>query len=414
VIIFWVHGAYADNWPQWRGPTYDGVSKESAVPSEWGPAKNLVWKLDLPGRGSSTPVIWGDRVFLTSMDGTNVVLLCIGTDGRERWRHKLGGGTSKRAGRFRSDEIDQASPSPSADGKHIYAFAGTGDFGCFDFDGNEVWRFNAEERYGKFQIDFGMHVTPLLYRDRLYLALLHSGGWWIIAIDKNTGRDVWKVNRPSDARAECEHSYASTCLWSDGKNEYLVVHGCDYATAHSLIDGSEIWRLGDLNPRNKYNPTLRFVASPVAVPDLIVVPSAKNGPVVAIRPEAKGSISAGSTFEQWRRPSNTPDVPSPLVHDGLVYLCRETGVLICIDAKTGKELYQQRIHSARYRASPVYADGKIFCTARDGTITVVKAGPQFELLATNVLTDVMAASPAIANGRIYLRGFKALYAIGKD
>jgi len=193
------------------------------------------------------------------------------------------------------------------------------------------------------------------------------------------------------------------------------VHGCDYATAHRLTDGSEIWRLGDLNPAVGYNRTLRFVASPVAVDDLIVVPSAKNGPVVGVKPDAKGAIATGSPFEQWRRPHNTPDVPSPLVRDGLVYLCRETGVLICMEAKTGKQLYEERLHRAaraRYRASPVYADGKIYCTARDGTVTVVKAGPTFQQLAVNHLADDIASSPVISNGRIYLRGFRALYAIG--
>ena len=153
---------------------------------------------------------------------------------------------------------------------------------------------------------------------------------------------------------------------------------------------------------------------PVAAPDVIVVPSAKNGPVVGVKPDARGVIRAGDPQEEWRRPQNTPDVPSPLVYGGLVYLCRERGAegLLCLDGKTGKEMYSQRLHSARYRASPVYADGKVYLTARDGVFTVVKAGPKFESLAENQLPDQFAASPAISNGRIYLRGFKALYAIG--
>src|SRR5262249_45826430 len=152
-------------------------------------------------------------------------------------------------------------------------------------------------------------------------------------------------------------------IWRKGADAYVVVHGNDYTTAHRLTDGSEIWRLGDLNPKSKYNFTLRFVASPVATEDLIVVPSAKNGPVVGVKPNASGMIEPGSQYEQWRRPNNTPDVPSPLVHDGLVYLCRENGNLICLDAKTGKENYQERTHNTRHRASPVYADGKIYLTA---------------------------------------------------
>ncbi len=401
--------ARAENWPQWRGPDGDGISQETGLPSEWSASKNLAWKAPLPGMSGATPVVWGDHIFLTSEDGGNVVLLCFRTDGSQLWKRPLA--TGKR--RYRADEGSQASPSPSTDGEHVYAFAGTGDFACFDFAGNEVWHFNAQDRYGRFRIQWGMHVTPLLHGDRLYLALLHSGGWTVAALDKATGREVWKIKRDSDARQECEQSYASPVLWHKGDQAYLVVHGNDYTTAHRLSDGHEIWRLGDLNPQSHYNATFHLVASPVATPDLIVVPTAKNGPVVAVKPEAHGMITAGSRFEQWRRPRNTPDVSSPLVHDGLVYLCREEGTLLCLDAKTGKEHYQTRLHTARYRASPVYADGKIYLTSRDGWVSVVKAGPRFELLATNQLHDEMAASPVVANGRIYFRGYDALYAVSE-
>jgi outer membrane protein assembly factor BamB len=399
----------AENWPQWRGASHDGVSQETGLATQWGEGKNILWKLPMPGWGMATPAIWGDRLFVPSQDKNDLVLLCVSTDGKVLWKYKLG--TSTRIAR--TDEGNGASASPCTDGKHVWAFAGSGELACLDFQGNEVWKFNTQERYGKFNIQFGMHSTPLLHGDRLYLQLIHSAGAWVIAIDKATGKDVWKVARKSDGRAECEHSYASPCLWQNGKDAYLITHGNDYAIAHRLEDGSEIWRVGGLNPKEKYNPTLRFVASPVAVPELIVVPSAKKGPVVGLKPDASGLILAGNPYEQWRLPRDTPDVPSPLVHNGLVYLCREDGsAVMCLDAKTGKEQYAQRIHPSRYRASPVYAGGHIYLTARDGTITVAKAGPKWELVSVNRLPEQMAASPAISGGRIYLRGFDALYAIG--
>jgi outer membrane protein assembly factor BamB len=224
------------------------------------------------------------------------------------------------------------------------------------------------------------------------------------------------VARESDGYAENEHSYASPVIWHKGDEAYLITHGNDYSIAHRLSDGKEIWRVTELNAKSRYNPTLRFVASPAATPDLIVVPSAKLGPVVGVKPNASGAIKPGSEYEQWRIPKNTPDVACPLVHDGLVYLCYEArGVfLLCLDAKTGKEVYNEQLYNnrVRHRASPVYADGKIYVLARDGgTMKVVKAGPKFELLATNTLPDTFAASPAIADGRIYLRGYKTLYAI---
>jgi outer membrane protein assembly factor BamB len=401
--------ARANNWPEWRGPDHDGVSTEKGIPAEWATDKNVVWKLPMPGMGSSTPAVWGDRIFLTSAAEGDLLLLCVSTAGKELWRRKLGGGRIL----IRGGEGNGASASPSTDGKYVYAFVGSGDLACFDLDGKAIWKFNTQDRYGRFKTNFGLHTTPVLYGDRLYLALLHAGGQWVIALDKMTGAEVWKVERKSDGRDENEHSYASPVLWQNGSDAYLLVHGNDYTTAHRLRDGSELWRLGDLNPKASYNSFLRFIASPVATPELIVVPTAKNGPVVGVKPTATGTINAGGEGEQWRRPHDTPDVPSPLVHEGLVYLCRETGFLICMDAKTGQELYNQRLHSARYRASPVYADGKIYLTARDGMVTVVKAGRTFERIAENKLPDEITASPAIAGGRIYLRGFGALYAIGR-
>jgi outer membrane protein assembly factor BamB len=401
--------ARAENWPQWRGPTGDGISKETNLPTEWSATENLAWSLPLPGQGGSTPIVWGKRIFLTSADENNDLwLLCVSTEGKELWRSKLGNVRFRTFG----NEGNGASASPSTDGEHVWVFVGSGEFACFDFQGKEVWRFNAQERYGKFMIQFGMHTSPVLYGDRLYLQLIHSGGAWVIALDKNTGETVWKVARESDGVAECEHSYASPCIWHKGDKAYLITHGNDYAVAHRLENGEEIWRVGDLNPKNRYNRTLRFVASPVAVADLIVVPSAKNGPVVGLKPSATGMIRSGSPAEQWRIPNNTPDVPSPLVRDGLVYLCRETGTLICLDAKTGQQLYAASLHKQLYRASPLYADGKIYLTARDGVVSVVKAGRKFELLAVNRMNDDISASPVIADGRIYLRGFRALYAIG--
>lgn len=398
---------HAENWPNWRGPNYDGISHESNLPTTWSENSNVVWKLEMPGMGGSTPAVWDKHIFLTSQDSDNLVIVCASTDGKLLWKRQLG--TNRP---IRGDEGNGASPSPSTDGKHVIVFVGSGQLACFDFDGNEVWKFNAQDRYGRFQTQHGMHTTPLLYQDRLYMQLIHSGGAWVICLDPATGKEIWKVPRKSDGYAENEHSYASPCLWHHGADAYLITHGNDYAIAHRLTDGSEIWRVGDLNPKENYRPDLRFVASPVATQDLIVVPTAKSGAVVGVRPDASGLVTPNTTGEAWRMERNSPDVPSPLVVNGLVYLCRETGVLMCLDAKTGKQLYSQRTHTERHRASPVYGDGKVYLTARDGVVTVIKAGPTYNVLATNRLEDHFTASPAISNGRIYLRGFDSLYAIG--
>ena len=166
-------------------------------------------------------------------------------------------------------------------------------------------------------------------------------------------------------------------MYEDDQQRFLVTHGADYCIAHRLEDGGEIWRCGNLHPKGAYNKTLRFVASPACSPGLIVVPTAKKGKVIGIRPGGSGDITDSEDFVAWTLPRNTPDVPSPVIHDGLVYLCRENGNLMALDAETGKLIYEERTTRERHRSSPVYADGNLYLTARNGVVTVVRAGKDF-------------------------------------
>jgi outer membrane protein assembly factor BamB len=403
--------AFADNWPQWRGPKNDGISTEKNIPTEWGEGKNLAWTLPLPGRAGSTPCVWGDKIFLTSTvdSSDDLIAMSVSTAGKELWRKTLGKGKINARG----EEGDGASSSPSTDGKHVWFFFGSGDLACLDMDGNSVWAINTQKKYGKFDIQFGMHSTPVLFQGKLYLQLLHTKGQHVVCLDAATGDEVWKIDRKSDGKAESLHSYASPFIWTDGKDALLVTHGNDYAMGHSLKDGSEVWRVGDLNGHDmRYRNDWRFVASPLCTPDLIVVPTCKNGALVGINPHGHGTIDSESKDTIWRNKQGTPDVPCPLLIDGLLYISGENGEISCLDPKTGKTIYSEKLKRVRHRASPVYADGKIYLTNREGTVFVLKAGPKFELLATNTMKEDQTASPAIADGRIYLRGFKNLYAVG--
>jgi outer membrane protein assembly factor BamB len=299
--------ARADNWPQWRGPNFDGVSRETHLPVQWGPDNNILWRLKMPGMGASTPAVWGDRLFVTSQDDTDLVLVCASTEGKELWKRKLGSG--KRM--VRGDEGNFASASPCTDGSRVWAFVGSGELACFDFEGNEVWKVNLQERYGRFNIQFGMHSTPLLYGDRLYLQLIQTANALVIALDKSTGKEVWKIRRQSDGRAECEHSYASPCLWHNGKEAYLITHGNDYAIAHRLEDGSEIWRVGQVLYRERTHEQ-RHRASPVYADGKIYL-AARDGTVCVVK--------AGPHFELLAK-NKLPDVTtaSPAVSNGRIYL----------------------------------------------------------------------------------------------
>jgi outer membrane protein assembly factor BamB len=406
----------AEDWPQWRGAKLDGISGEKDLPTKWSQSEGIAWKLPLPGQAGATPVIFGDRIFLTSVDGSNLILMCIGTDGKELWRQTVGAGNKA----VRDDEGNFASPSPCTDGQQVWTLMGTGELACFTAGGKAVWKFNVQDRYGRLNIQFGLASTPVLDNGRLYLQLIHGDGnpatreARVVCLDGATGKEIWQVERPSDGRAECEHSYASPVLYRDGERGFLLSHGNDYIVAHDLQDGHELWRCGDLNPKGSYNPTLRFVASPVAVPGFIVVPSAKKKGVLCLKPDGTGNITDKSEFSHWRWTDGTPDVPSPLVVDGIVYLCDEGGFFSAAEAKTGELFYSKKPTArGRHRASPVYADGYIYSVGREGVVTVVKTGKEFQIVSQNDMGEPITSSPVISNGRIYLRSFNALYAIGK-
>jgi outer membrane protein assembly factor BamB len=407
-----VSSVNAENWPSWRGPWNNGISTETNLPTSWSAKENVAWRTELPGPAGATPVVWDDSIFVTSVSGNDLILQCIGADGKQKWRQTVSQGNRNARG----DEGNSAAPSPSTDGKHVWVMFGNGTLACFTVGGESVWKIDLQERYGKFRIAFGMTSTPVLDGDRLYLQLIHGEGnastreAIVAAVDARTGAALWKHDRMSDAVAECEHSYASPMLYDFGGKKFLLSHGADFVIAHDVDSGNEIWRCGNLNVKSKYDRTLRFVASPACADGIVVVPSAKRGPCVALRPDGRGDISNSAESHLWTR-EKTPDVPSPLILDDLVYLCMQDGNLYCLDRKTGEEYYFERTHRQRHRASPVYAGGHIYLTARDGVISVVKVGKEFELVAQNEMGESIAASPVISNGTIYLRSFDALWAI---
>jgi outer membrane protein assembly factor BamB len=411
--------AVAENWPQWRGPKNDGHSSEKGLPSEWGPDRNVAWRFKLPGQGESTPCVWDDRIFLTSSAGSDVVLMCVGTDGKEKWRRPLSNTGEDRNG---PDRASDASASCSTDGKHVWSYVGgkqTGKLTCHDLDGNPVWEKNLQD-YGKFSIQFGTHWTPVLYKGRLYLQVMHRAAQKLVCLEAASGKEVWQVERPGadnppKTKTESPDVYASATIWEGQGGPLLVAHGNDYCTGHRLENGEEVWRVAGLNPTS--NRAWRFVSCPMVSPDLIVVPSCKNGPTVGFNPVgAKGTIEPGNPAELWRLTSSqvtTPDVPTPLRVGDIVYIVAAGGGITALDAKTGARHYSgQPTTRGLHRASPVFADGKIYVAGREGGTAVVKAGPKYELVATNTLPDKFYACPVVSGGRIYLRGYDSLWAIG--
>ncbi|MEK6281398.1 MAG: PQQ-binding-like beta-propeller repeat protein [Acidobacteriota bacterium] len=407
IVMFSFAVAHAENWPQWRGPTLNGVSNEKNLPVKWTTDENINWKLAMPGWSGSTPIIWRDRIFLNVADGDNLYLWAVDrTKGALVWKQLLGGGNVKMR------KQNMSSPSPVTDGKSVYVMTGTGVLKAFNFTGKELWTRDIQKDYGEFGLNWGYASSPLLFEDSLYVQVLHGmktdDPSYVLRIDRKTGKTIWKVERPTNAVRESPDSYTTPGVLRVGKTVEIVISGGDCVTGHDPATGKELWRANGLNPDN--NPSYRLVASPVIFEDIIYAPS-RVKPLLAFRAGGRGDITSSHLL--WSSP-NGPDVPTPVTDGKYFYVVNDRGVMWCLDAKTGKEIYgPERIKTGTYSSSPVLADGRIYVTNEDGLTSVVKAGPTFEILAENPLNDYCLSSPAISDGQILIRTATNLYSIGK-
>lgn len=404
----------AENWPQWRGPALNGVSGEKNLPIKWTTEENVTWKLEMPAWSGSTPIIWGNYLFLNASEGESnktvkgdIYFWCVDrTKGTTLWKKLLGSGDVKMR------KQNMSSPSPVTDGRSVWVLTGTGVLKAFDFKGKELWTRDIQKDYGSFGLNWGFASSPLLHEDSLYVPVLHGmktdDASYVLRIEKATGKTIWRVERPTPAIRESPDSYITPALLRHNGATELIISGGDCVTGHDLATGKELWRAYGLNPEN--NPFYRIVNSPVVVDGMIYAGS-KNKPYMALRAGGRGDITA--SHRAWII-DNGPDVPTPVTDGKYLYIVRDNGGFLCLDAKTGKDIYPpQRLKPGTYSSSPVLADGKIYATNEEGTTVVVKAGPQFEVLAENALNDYCLSSPAISDGQIFIRTASYLYCIGK-
>ena len=399
--------ASSENWPQWRGPSLNSVSSEINLPISWSQTENIAWKLAMPAWSGSTPIIWKDYIFLNVAEGDDLYLWCVDrNEGKPLWKRKLGGGNTKRR------KQNMSSPSPVTDGNKVWVLTGTGVVKAFDFEGHELWERNLQEDYGSFGLNWGYASSPLLHEDSIYIQVLHGmrtdDPSYVLSIDKITGKNRWRVTRPTDALRESPDAYSTPTILHYQGEVQLVVVGGDYVTGHSLATGIELWRSGGLNPLR--DRAYRTVASATVEKDLIFVPSRRR-PLLAIRAGGRGDVT--ESHRAWST-NNGPDVPTPVTDGKYLYILGDRGVMWCLDIRTGKEIWgPQRARPGTYSASPVLADGKVYVTSEDGVTTVFSASSQFEILSENDLGGYTLASPAISEGQIFIRTDSHVYCIGE-
>ena len=393
-----VEGEGAKYWPRWRGPSGQGIVTTGTYRDRWSPAEGVKWKVPVPGRGHSSPVIWGDRIFLTTEydDGAKLSMLAFRrSDGRKLWETVVPTDGVEHVYRKNS----RASATAVTDGTLAYASFGTHGLAAFDFSGTLVWHTPV----GRLNNYHGSAGSPILYKDRLFIYQDHRGtestSSFVAAYDKTTGKQIWKTDRTATT------GWGTPVVIHAGDRDELIVSSQRRVHAYDPATGKELWTVGGL--------TFEVIPTPVVAEGLVICSSGRQGPTIAIRPGGSGDVT--STHVAWSSPKGSPFVPSGVVVDGILYLVNDIqSILTAHEVKTGQVLYQGRLGVAKkegFSASPIANAGKVFFTNDDGETFVLQAGREFNLLHVNTLGEQTLASPALVDGRWYFRTASSLLAI---
>jgi outer membrane protein assembly factor BamB len=422
-------GVSADDWPHWRGPASTGIASPSPLPAAWSATDNIAWQSPLEGAGVSSPIVSGNRVFVTSQAGDgrrragNHPTLTQGGDpkaagevslqrrsraevafiveafdrvsGKRLWIHDV-----KPEGELPPvhDKHNLASASPVTDGERVYAWFGTGQLVALDVSGKPVWSKNLAKEYGAFDIQWGHASSPVLFQDSIILLCYHSPASYIVALDKRTGAVKWKVDK-----AAGQESYSSPIVVSGPAGNELIVNSNSGVESFDPATGKSLWTYPEVN---------RFPI-PVAMVDngiLYLSRGYRSSPFMAIRLGGRGDIT--NSHVVWRIPTGGPYVSSLLHYQGVIYMSTDNGILSAVDASNGQRLWQERV-GGTFSASPIAGDGKIYFVSEGGETVVIKAGKTFEVIARNQLDGHFVASPAAGGGRVFLRADDRIYAVGK-
>lgn len=422
----------AADWPQWRGPQGTGVAPDTALPLRWSRSENIAWKAPLAGLGVSTPIVSGERVFVTSQVGAGVrrpgdhPRLVQGGDAAAAGERALGASRPARGdetafvveafarpdgkrlwerripadGRLPGvhEKHNLATPSPVTDGTLVYAWFGTGQLVALDMNGTIVWQRHLAREIAPFDVSWGHASSPALHGDLLYLLCDHPGASYLLALDKATGKERWKVDR-----GKGRSSYSTPLVIETSRGAELVVNSSERVDGYDAKTGALLWHYGGAN---------RFPIPVPTVHDGIIYMSRgyRSGPYFALRTGGRGDLAAEHVV--WQVPTGAPYVSSLLHLDGRVYMANDVGVLTAVDAASGERIWQERVPGV-FSASPIGGAGHVFFASEGGVTFVVKNGEKPEVVARNDIGERIIASPAISDGRILIRTDDHLFAIGK-
>lgn len=431
--------ASAENWPNWRGPEQNGTSGETGLPVKFSPKEGVKWAADVPGISASVPVIWGDHVFITAPIAAEKKLIGLCYDkqtGKEKWRVTISEGDEVQW----DDKSNLASPSPATDGDRVYFLFANAVAAACDFGGKIVWKRDFKETHGAFGTQWTYGSSPTIDSGKLYIQVLQRNepfefhgfnkgtpgkdmSSYVLAIDPATGKDIWKVIRPSTAKIESLEAFSSPVFTTYKDQRLMLISGGDTLTIHDAVSGREFSRMATWNPPGEgYNSFFRLVPSPVVGDGIAIVCAPKNSPVFAMPLDAKGE-----TQPLWQTEPKgvTSDVPTPAFYKGHFYIL-DGGkkILSCLEPKTGKVVWSGELGGkTKFESSPTVADDKVYCINFWGEVYVAKANTdKFELLAVNEMgngskpngnAESVRASISVSDGSLFIRNQEKLFRVGK-
>ena len=399
------------DWRNWRGSHFNGSFEGDGFPEMLDPDKNLVWKIELPGKGNSTPIVVEDLIYITTPSEGKDALLCLNQKGEQQWLTTF---EAHKKGKHRNGSGSNS--SPVSDGDAIFAYYRSGALTAVEKDGSVRWQENLIKQFGKVELYWSHGTSPVLTKDFVIMAMMHSGDSWVAAFEKETGKLAWKVDRNFETPREGDQGYATPVLIDFQDKPALLVYGAEHLTIHDVTDGKLLWQCGGFNPeKSELWPT---IAMPVVVDDVAVVAAGRNDRKLPLLYGVKldGSGDVSETNIIWKRDDIGTFVPCPAVWEGKVYLVRDQGEVECLNAADGTSFWRERFakHRSKYYSSPLIAGGLLYCSREDGAVFVVDIRDgEFKLLAEAELKESVIASMVPLDKKVLVRSVKHLYCFGK-
>ncbi len=391
----------AKDWPSWRGPSFTGSREDGKYPVKW-TSEKAAWKAPLPGKGGSSPIVWKDKIYLSSpADGEDSVI-AFNLYGKQLWQTKLGPEKKPKHKKLGSS----CNASPVTDGKGIYVYYKSGNFAALEMDGTIRWKQNLTEQYGAEKLFWDSGSSPVLVGDTVVLARLHEGKSWIAAFDRATGKVRWLQPRDYDVPKENDHGYTTPVIFDHEGKKALLVWCSDHLTAHAADSGKVLWSCGGFNPDGTgFWPA---ISTPVIEGDMIVVPVGRDD-----RNQARTYGVRLGGKHAWKRDDIGVFVSTPAKYKGKIYLLRHRGGVVCLDPESGKTIWEDAFpkSSATYYSSPVIANGVLYAAREDGVVFTASIDGKFKLLGENAMGEQIIASPVPVADSILLRGAKHLFRI---